>query len=251
MYGIRLERWNKATDWTLIVAAVLFLAAYAVQILGPDSGVVPVIAEVVVIIVWAMFGADYIVCLILAEHRRRWFVRHLLDLAIVILPLLRPLSLMRFITVLMIIQRNAGTALRGRVVIFTIGATVLTIFVAALAVYDAEAGQGGGIDTFGDAIWWAFETITTVGYGDLVPVTITGRIVAVGLMIGGVAIIGVVSASLASWIVERVADKKVADVDREVDKEVGREVATGELSALAAEVAALRAILERERGGGT
>ncbi len=115
---------------------------------------------------------------------------------------------MRFITVLMIIQRNAGTALRGRVVIFTIGATVLTIFVAALAVYDAEAGQGGGIDTFGDAIWWAFETITTVGYGDLVPVTITGRIVAVGLMIGGVAIIGVVSASLASWIVERVAGQE-------------------------------------------
>jgi voltage-gated potassium channel len=55
-------------------------------------------------------------------------------------------------------------------------------------------------------MWWAFVTITTVGYCDVYPVTFTGRIVAIGLMVGGIALIGVVTATLASWIVERVAD---------------------------------------------
>ncbi|MGZ0712641.1 potassium channel family protein (plasmid) [Coraliomargarita sp. W4R53] len=57
------------------------------------------------------------------------------------------------------------------------------------------------------SLWWAFVTITTVGYGDYYPATTTGRLIAVGLMIGGIALIGVVTATLASWIVERVSDQ--------------------------------------------
>ena len=109
--------------------------------------------------------------------------------------------------------------LRGRVVVYTVGATVLTVFIAALAVLDAEQGTGA-IRTFGDALWWAFVTITTVGYGDLYPVTPLGRIVAAGLMVGGIALIGVVTATLASWIVERVADqtsKTAAPADDQLD----------------------------------
>ena len=112
---------------------------------------------------------------------------------------------MRFLAILAIIQRGAGNMLRGRVVVYTVGATMLTVVIAGLAVYDAER-TNGNIDSFGDAIWWAFVTITTVGYGDYYPVTVTGRVVAVGLMIGGIALIGVVTATLASWIVERVSD---------------------------------------------
>ena len=80
------------------------------------------------------------------------------------------------------------------------------MFVAALAVLDFERNaREASITTFGDALWWAFVTITTVGYGDYSPVTVEGRLVAVGLMLGGIALIGLVTASLASWIVERVA----------------------------------------------
>jgi voltage-gated potassium channel len=156
-------------------------------------------------ITWALFVGDYVTRLTLTENRWRWFYRHLLDLAIVILPMLRPLRLMRFLTVLALIGRKTGTILRGRVVIYTVGATVMTILIASLAVYDAESGQGE-IHSFPDAMWSAFVTITTVGYGDVYPVTFTGRIVAIGLMVGGIALIGVVTATLASWIVERVAD---------------------------------------------
>lgn len=206
MYGHRIAHWERLLEWPLMAAACLFLAAYATQILSPVGGTAEAIAEAVIWATWAVFAIDYIVRLVITERRWHWFTRHLLDLAIVVLPMLRPLRLMRFLTILTVIQRNAGNMLRGRVVVYTVGATVLTVVVASLAVLDAERGSGSDIDSFGDAVWWAFVTITTVGYGDVAPETATGRIVAVALMVGGIALIGVVTATLASWIVERVED---------------------------------------------
>lgn len=205
MYGERVTRWERAVEWPLMISACIFLGAYAAQILAPQDGALNAVAEILLWATWAIFVADYVVRLALAERRWRWFSRHLIDLAIVVLPMLRPLRLMRFFTVLALIQRGAGSVLRGRVVVYTVGAAALTILVAGLAVLDAERGSGGAIQTLPDAIWWAFVTVTTVGYGDYFPVTPVGRIVAIGLMIGGIALIGVVTATLASWIVERVS----------------------------------------------
>lgn len=233
MYGSRLARWERAVEWPLMIAALLFLAAYAVQILAHPEGVLDVIAEALLWITWGVFAVDYAIRLSLAHPRWRWFSRHLLDLAIVVLPMLRPLRLMRFLTIIALIQRGAGSVLRGRVVIYTFGATVMTVFLAALAVLDAEQSDGGPIQTFGDALWWSFATVTTVGYGDYYPVTAAGRIVAVGLMIGGIALIGVVAATLASWIVERVAGESEVAVSASADQ----------VEALRAELAEVKAML--------
>jgi voltage-gated potassium channel len=74
---------------------------------------------------------------------------------------------------------------------------------------DAErSSRDANISDFGDAIWWAVSTMTTVGYGDHYPVTPVGRLVAFGLMIGGIALLGTVTATLASWLVETVAAEK-------------------------------------------
>src|SRR5262249_17864359 len=69
------------------------------------------------------------------------------------------------------------------------------------------------IKTFGEAIWWSITTVTTVEYGDYYPVTATGRIVAVLLMIGGIGLVAAVTATMASWIVQRVSE---ADTSRRV-----------------------------------
>jgi Ion channel len=78
--------------------------------------------------------------------------------------------------------------------IYVAGGASLLAFCAALAVLDAErSSPDANIGDFGDAIWWAVTTMTTVGYGDHYPVTAAGRLVAFVLMIGGIALLGTVT----------------------------------------------------------
>ena len=78
-----------------------------------------------------------------------------------------------------------------------------------MAVFDKERFlPGATINSLGKALWWSITTVTTVGYGDVYPVTNTGRIIAVLLMIGGISLVGVVTAALASWIIERVSEEE-------------------------------------------
>jgi voltage-gated potassium channel len=204
----RRERWERAVHWPLAAAALLFLVSYAWPIL--DTGLSEggrLLASWLTWSTWGLFALDYVVRLALARNRVDFVRRNLLDLAAVALPLLRPLRLLRLVTLLSVLQREAGSSLRGRVVTYVIGATTLLALIAALAVLDAERGSPDAtITSFGGAVWWAVTTITTVGYGDLSPVTSTGRVLAVGLMIAGIAVLGVVTATLASWLVERVSD---------------------------------------------
>lgn len=204
----RRQRWEKAGEWPLTLAALVFLLAYAWPILDPGLSPTWVTAtEAVAWVAWAMFAVDYVVRLRLAAHRASFVRKNWLDLAVVLLPLLRPLRLLRLVTLLAVLQRKAGGSLRGRVSVYVGGAAVMTMFVASLAILDAErAAPAGNIEGFGDATWWAATTVTTVGYGDHYPVTTQGRLVAAGLMLAGIALIGVVTATLASWLIERVQE---------------------------------------------
>lgn len=83
--------------------------------------------------------------------------------------------------------------------------------VASLAVYDAEhLAPDADITTFGGALWWACVTITSVGYGDLSLVTFEGRFIAVAMMICAIALPGRMTATIASWLVERVSAREEA-----------------------------------------
>ncbi|MHA7178184.1 potassium channel family protein [Arthrobacter sp. Sr24] len=203
-----LEQWERFSEWPLICISVLFLAAYSVQVLASES--VAQIAGWFMMTTWVLFLIDYGISLWLAPQRLNWFFRHIHELAIVVLPMLRPLRLLRLVTLIGVLQRVAGNALRGRVVTYVIAASALLTYIGALAMYEAEkTAAEASINSFADAAWWAVVTITTVGYGDLSPVTTTGRLVAVGLMIGGIALLGTVTATLASWLVDKVSAEDV------------------------------------------
>lgn len=232
-------RWERPGEWPLTAAAIAFLVAYAWPILDPELAPTWVGAcRVVSIATWLVFVVDYLVRLALARDRRHFMGRNLLDLAVVVLPLLRPLRLLVLVRALGVLNRAAGASLRGRVATYVAGSTVLVLFVASLAILDAERdAPGARITTFGEAVWWSFETVTTVGYGDRYPVTGTGRLVAVGLMLAGIALLGVVTASFASWLIDR-----VAATEEESETATRRDVhrLTDEVGALRAEIAALR-----------
>jgi voltage-gated potassium channel len=231
----RIAAWDRRVDWWLTGLAALFLAAYAWQVL--DTSLTPAgrdALEVVLTGTWVVFALDYLVRIALA--RRRWhFVRtHLLDLVILAL-----------LTVVSVLNRQLRDDARGRVVFYVVGTVTLIAFVASLAVLDAERyAPDSSITTFGDALWWTMTTISTVGYGDRYPVTVEGRLVAVSLMVAGIALLGVVTASLASWFVENLR-RTGAAVERELD-EVSADVdrAEAQLAAVLAELRSINARLD-------
>ncbi|MGD9618986.1 MAG: potassium channel family protein [Mycolicibacterium sp.] len=208
----RLEQWEARSEWALAGVAVLFLVVYSIQVLTHPVREVAHFLNGVMSLLYLAFVVDYLVRLWLAPHRRRWFFRHLFDLAIVALPFLRPLRLLRLLVLIKMLHRVGGNAVRGRVAAYTAASAALLVYVASLAMLQTERyAVGSTITDFGDAVWWSMTTITTVGYGDTYPVTGPGRVIAVLLMIGGISLLGVITATVASWIVERVSEEDSAN----------------------------------------
>ncbi|WFE53225.1 potassium channel family protein [Micromonospora sp. WMMD1155] len=227
----RAARWERLTTLPLTALSVMFLVVYAVPILWPGlPGSWQRVCEATAVLIWLTFWIDFAARLTLAGRRRRFLRDHLFDLAVLVLPVLRPLRALRLITVVLNLSRKAESWARGRLAVYVGATTVLLVLVSALAVLDVErSASGGNISSFDDALWWATVTITTVGYGDHYPVTGTGRLVALGLMIGGIGLIGFVTGSLATWIVERVSAQETTATATVAD-----------IAALRAEIAALR-----------
>ena len=91
---------------------------------------------------------------------------------------------------------------------YAVTVTSAAVGLGALSILDAERdAPGATISSFGDAVWWAWATVTTVGYGDRYPVTTEGRAIAAVLMLCGIALLGLVTASLASFLVDRYQDE--------------------------------------------
>jgi voltage-gated potassium channel len=243
------EAWERRVEWWLTGLALLFLVGYAWSVLDTSLGPAGRAAlEVLLTGTWVVFGLDYLIRLGLAKSKLRFIGRHLLDLLILLLPMFRQLRALRVITVLTVLNRQLRDDVRGRVAVYVSGTVALIGFVAALAVLDAERNApDASITTFGDAVWWTLTTISTVGYGDRYPVTVEGRLVAASLMVAGIALLGVVTASIASWFVEtlrRAGEQVVEEVAEDVER------AEGQLAAVLAELRSINArldALERDR----
>ncbi|MFC8131705.1 potassium channel family protein [Streptomyces sp. NPDC057302] len=200
----RQARWENRTEALLAVASLLFLTSYAVQVLASDlPRAWRTVCVVVLFAAWAVFAVDYAVRWRLSGQGPRFVRRHLLDTLVLVLPLLRPL---RVVHIYEAVQRRHGRprlALHARVVTYSGLSALLLGFAASLAVYQHERGAPGAtIRTFGDAVWWASATLATVGYGDETPVTPMGRLIAVGLMLCGLALLGAVTGSFSSWLLQ-------------------------------------------------
>ena len=135
-------------------------------------------------------------------------------------------------------QKAVGNAIRGRVVVYTVSGAVLLLYVGALAQLQSERGAPGThITNFGDALWWAMTTITTVGYGDIYPVTTTGRFIAALMMIGGISLVGSITATIASWVVQTVSTEDKAQAA----------VTAAQIDDLRADIAQLRELLRQKQ----
>ncbi len=226
------EQWRRVTYWPLLIASLLFIVAYSWQVIANLEGTAEIVARGFILLTWVVFVVDYLVRLWLSSPRGKWFRHHIFDQLVVMLPALKPLRLLQALTNVSK-RSSAGTALRSRISIYGAGAALVLIWVASLAILDAERGKpGANIETFGEAVWWACVTITTVGYGDYYPVTGLGRTVAVMLMGVGVGLVGVVTATFSSWVLEKAAARS-SDADEPATRGQVRDLSQrlGELTA--------------------
>ncbi|MFE7761017.1 potassium channel family protein [Streptomyces sp. NPDC057438] len=231
-------RWEQHTQRPLFVLAALFAVAYAVPIVRPDvSTDVRWWCDLVEWGVWAAFALDYLVRLALTDRRREFVRTRWLDLAAVVLPMIQPLRLLRVVATLLLVGQRARMASQIRLTTYVVGSVIGLLIFGSLAVLSVERNApGGNIDTLDDAVWWSFTTMTTVGYGDHAPTTGLGRVLAVGLMLSGIALLGVVTANIAAWFMARF-EKDDAEERRQT---AAITELTEEVRLLRAEMASLR-----------
>lgn len=219
----RYERYQRSAEVPLLVLALLLIPLLTVPLvvdLSPGAKRALAVADV---LVWLVFTGDYVFGLYLAPSRRTYVRKQWLNLALVVLPMLRPLRVLRSTRLLRLLRlarlasalwictREARRLLVRHKLHYAILATAVITVSCALAIYVVESDSGGPIDTIADAFWWAASTMTTVGYGDLYPTTQAGRGVAVFLMVTGIAFFGILTANLATFLMERSVGQEEAE----------------------------------------
>jgi voltage-gated potassium channel len=231
----RLDAYERRTALVMVLLAIGYLVLYSFYVLDQtltSQGLNRL--DLAMNVIWVVFIVDLTLRAILAPKHIAYLVHHPLDVIAVAVPAFRVLRVLRVLTAgQWLISR--GSRLRiGRTATAVVFAVVFLTYLSSLAVLNAERGaKGADIESFGDAVWWSLVTMATVGYGDYVPVTTNGRVVAVGLMVVGISLLGLVGASVASAVVTRISGRA----------QQGQSELKEDLEALRGEIAALRQAL--------
>ena len=174
-----------------------------IQVLAPLSPLEWDLVEAAILVIWAAFIIDFGFRLYFHIDRVKFLKSNIIELVAILVPAFRFLRMLRVLMAVGLLTRVVQS-LQGRVNIYIAIVLPLLTFAGALGVYEAEHGvPGSNINTFADATWWACVTVLSVGYGDFYPVSFEGRAIAVLLMLGGIAMLSVVTANLASYFLSQ------------------------------------------------
>jgi voltage-gated potassium channel len=218
----RLASWRRRTDLPLLLLAVgslplLLLEVVTHRLTQNDQRFITAVN----VIVFIAFAIDYLVELTITHKKSTYIRTQWASLIIVfsqlfaLLPALGFLGVLRGVralrvagTLIRVIGIGAATKEQGRKFFKEKAASVafgiagLTLISSAVGFTMAEdVGDGRRIHSFFDALWWSAATITTVGYGDIYPVTAVGRIIAIFTMIVGISTLAVVTARIAQFLI--------------------------------------------------
>ena len=219
-----LHRIERLTELPLLILAFVMIPLLVGPLLWELSSKEEAIFLTLDWFIWAIFAIDLVIKLIVSPNRLAYLKRHWLEVLVVVIPFFRPLRIIR----VLVFGSRAWVGTRRLVnVDFLLVYGIGLIMITATVVASVEGGEGASIQSFPDALWWAITTITTVGYGDMVPVSALGRAMGYILMLGGIAFFSGITANLASFLVRGKdgRDKVLKDLALELEslhKEVAR-----------------------------
>jgi voltage-gated potassium channel len=202
------ERWERASALPLAILAVAFLGLWAIQVLVTLNEIEYDIVEGAILVIWGAFIIDFLFRLYFHIDKAAFLKNNVIEIVAIVVPAFRFLRMLRVVMAVGLLTRVVQS-LQGRVNIYIAIVLPLLTFSGALGVFEAErAIPGSNITNFPDALWWACVTVLSVGYGDHFPITFEGRAIAVILMLGGIAMLSVVTANLASYFLSQQRVKK-------------------------------------------
>jgi voltage-gated potassium channel len=226
------ERLTRALEWPMALLALVMIPVLLVD----DGATTPrahAIALTLNWIVWLGFCGEFVVRAYVSTDRGTFVRRAWFDLLIIIvsppigvpesmqgvrvLRALRLLRVFRAAAILTIGLRAAKRVLAHRQFHYVFVVALGVIVVGALGLFVVERHQNDGVRTFGDALWWAVTTATTVGYGDVYPKTGEGRMIAVVLMLTGIGLVGVFTATIASAFTHS-RDDEIAKLHKKMER---------------------------------
>ena len=193
---------------------------------------------IVDISIWGAFYFEMFIKLTVSKNRLRTIKHNWFLVLILLIPSFRLFRLARLARMLRVLRllrlqsRIASLKESSRQLIYNIeygvGALAIAIFVSAFILWQVEQRAGGAIQTFGDSLWWAVITMTTIGYGDTIPTSGAGRVVGGISAVVGVLVFMVITAKLASYFVhykvQETHDKRTEALLRRLEAiETGRE----------------------------
>jgi voltage-gated potassium channel len=253
----RYELLQRLEDWLetpMLILAFVWLALLIGELILGES----LAFEVIGTIIWVIFIIHFAVEFILAPRKVTYLRNNWLTALSLLVPALRIFRIFRVVRLLRVARVGRGlrlfrvvsslnrgmralrAALERRGFGYVIILTILVIFAGAAGMYAFESGIPGGLNTYGEAVWWTAMIMTTLG-SEYWPQTLEGRVLGYLLALYAFGIFGYVTATLATFFVGRDAENAEGEV-----------AGANELVALRQEVSALRddirTLLERTSG---
>jgi voltage-gated potassium channel len=223
-------------EWVVLAAALALVPVLIVEADVESSGWRQ-LAAVANWVIWSVFLTELAFVLTVAPRKAAALRAHWLDVAIVVLTLpafgsfLSSLRLARLVRLFRLLRLGVilTRALQRERALTSVATFRFVGLVTALVVVVSGAAQSlvdsGAFPSVWDGIWWSIATVTTVGYGDVYPKSVAGRIIAIGVMVVGIGFLSVLTATIASRFVKTDSGpdmKELADRLARIEAELAR-----------------------------
>lgn len=212
------DRIEKLSKYPMFLLGIAWLVIGIVVVSSDVKSKASTVLVGVLFALWVILLLEYLVRLVISPDRRGYVKRRFVEPVTVVLPPLQAWRLIGMEKVSLLVregQLRLAMILKHHSLFRVLIAAVMTLVLGAWLVFLFEDNnKTANIHSYPNALWWAIVTVTTVGYGDRYPVTEGGRIVAAVLMLVGIGLIGVLTATVASVFIREHTDANKEEVRR-------------------------------------